>query len=285
MSWSFGTPTNTQLSVSQIGMGANLRTGLVAGWWNPTTLTSGRAYWSHSNINSARVAATTSEMTLHLDMSTTDGVWTTSGAGVVINQWQFLAFMLSTQNTGPAAAWRVWRGTADTPPVEVTVNLTTAPTGTMVGATTHNTGNLTGGTVPLQGLIGSNVAAVKEGTVNAGSSLRGPLKTAAFGAITQAEADLVLQRVVTPLWLGNKYPDDLWDYTADAAATQYVVGFQPMEMASPNPLQGQSLRLLLQQNGLPVVGMTISNNPTYSQEREPSSWNQTNIFTRGFRRR
>lgn len=284
MAWSFGTPTNTQLSVSQIGIGANQRTGLIAGWWYPTTLTAGRAYWSASSINSARVAATTSEMTLHTD-NTTDGVWTTSGAGIVVNQWHFLAFMLSTLSTGVLASWRVWRGTRDTAPTEVTVNVTTAPVGAFVGATTHNTGNLTGGTVPFQGIIGSNVAIVKEGAGVAGSSLKGPLKTAAVGAITQDEANLALQRLVWPLWLGNKFPDDLWDLTSDASTVPYVAGWQPMEQALPTPLTGNSYRLIVQSNGLPVVGMTISNTPTYSQEREPRSWNQTNNITRGFLRR
>jgi len=284
MAWTFGGATNNRVQVSQIGTGATLRTGVVAGWWKPTTLTAGRTYWSQGSIVSARVAATTSEMTLHTD-NTTDGQWTTSGAGVVTGEWQFLAFMLSTLNGTPSAAWRVWRGTNDTPPVEVTVTLppTTAPAGNFTGTGTFTMGQLGNGTVAMIGQIGSMVSIAKEGTVNAGSSLRGPLKTAAYGAITQDEADVVKERIIWPLWCGNKYPDDVWDTSIDGLANQYLVSFMPTDQAQPNPLVGMATRMLCQ--GEPRTPMTIANAPVYSDEREPRGWNAVQNITRGFLRR
>ena len=286
MAWQFGTPTNNRVQVSQIGTGATLRTGLVAGWWKPTTLTAGRTYWSQGSIVSARIAATTSEMTLHTD-NTTDGLWTTSGAGVVVDQWQFLAFMLSTLNGTPSAAWRVWRGTNDIAPTEVTVVTppTTAPAGNFTGTGTFTMGQLGSGTVAFIGQLGSMFSMAKEGTVNAGSSLRGPLKTAAYGAITQDEANVVLERVIRPLWLGNKFPDDVWDTSIDGLATQYLVSFMPTEQAQPSPAVGASVRMICQLNSGPTNPMTIAGAPIYSNEREPRGWNAVQTITRGFRRR
>lgn len=286
MAWQFGSPTNNRVQVSQIGTGATLRTGLVAGWWRPTTLTAGKTYWSQGSIVSARIAATTSEMTLHTD-NVTDGQWTTSGAGIVAGEWQFLAFMLSTLNGTPSAAWRVWRGTNDTAPVEVTVVIppTTAPAGNFTGTGTFTMGQLGSGTVALEGIIGSMVSIAKEGTANAGSSLRGPLKTAAYGAITQDEANVVLERIVWPLWCGNKFPDDVWDTSIDGLATQYLVSFMPTDQAQPTPAGGTATRMLCQLSSDPRVGMTIAGAPIYSDEREPRGWNAVQTITRGFRRR
>lgn len=196
------------------------------GWVKPTTLTAGRGIVGAGTIFGAEIGATTSELLLRTD-NTTDGQWTTSGVGLQVGQWQFLAILNTCNNTGPAAAWRVWSGTQDQAPIECTVTPTVAPVGNFTGSTAVTLGNKgAAGVVAFQGEIGTWVFH-RNATTGAGSSL--PL--AAAGAITATEAEFVFQRYVAPVWSGEWIPFCMrnWATNNANASVMYV----PLDYALP----------------------------------------------------
>lgn len=201
MAWTFGAANTNRFGLTTlVSIGASARTSIVCGWWKPTTLTAGLGYWSAGAAIFARIATTTSEIQLSTD-NTTDGRWTTSGANIVVDQWYFIAFMLSANNTGPTAAWRVWIGTELNAPVELTVTQNTAPVGNFAGSFTFVAGQVSNtGAVSFIGDI-SDFQVISQSTFSSG-----PLSTAAFGAITQDEANRVRNRVVLPIWSGIPFP-------------------------------------------------------------------------------
>lgn len=182
---------------------------LVAGWWRPTTLTAGRGLWSFGNIYGAEIATTTSELRLKTDNTgggSVDGEWVTSGLGLVVDQWYFLAFLLTTNNTGPVAAWRVWIGTESSPPREVTVNSSVSPVGNFATSNTFFVGNKGTGTVAFQGLVDwmhvitTTPAVTAAATPDATVTL---FPLAALGAISNTEAEIIRTRFVHQAWLGD----------------------------------------------------------------------------------
>lgn len=172
----------------------------VAGWFRPTTLTAGRTLWSvGSTANCAVIGATTSELELLVDYTTTDGKWTTSGMALTVNAWTFIAVIISNLNSGPSMAARVWAGTIDQAPREITCTQTTAPVGTVVGTSTWYIGNKGTGLLAFQGDI-SDVAMMHSTGTGKDAALSIP---ATQGTITQDEADLFRQLYVEPAWRGD----------------------------------------------------------------------------------
>lgn len=192
MAVTFGGGTGDDINLAGASTIANLTTLVVAGWWYPTTLTAGNGLWSVGNVAGCKIHTTTSELQLITD-NTTDGLITTSGLGLVTNTWQFLAFLGSFTNTGPAEAWRVWKGNS-TAPVEIGTVVTTAPVGNFTGNATWYIGNLGTGTVAFQGDIASVVFIHGAGMLLSGTTT---------GTLSQDDADLVLRDSVWPLWLGD----------------------------------------------------------------------------------
>jgi hypothetical protein len=217
-------------------------------------------------------------MTLHTDNST-DGLWTTSGAGIVLNEWRFIAFMLSCLNTGAAAAWRVWVGTNENAPTEVTVTVNTAPAGNFSGGNQVIFGQLgTSGVVSYQGQIGDNMFI---GQAQTTSPNLGPLATAAYGAITQAEADRVCRRIVDPVWKGEQFPDAAWSITQGAYSC--TVNAFDLAVAVTN-LAVPVNRITTTLNNNPGTQSSISG-PTKSAERCPRAGSAYISVNRGLRRR
>lgn len=206
MAYTFGGATSDDVTDGSLSsnIGASLTHVLVTGWFYPTTLTAGRGLWSASTVIGAEVAAATNEIVLRTD-NTTDGQWTTTGAGLTVDQWTFLAFLNSCNNSGPAAAWRVWSGTVEAPPVECSVAQDTAPVGNFAGSNNFTIGNKGTGTVAFQGDIESVIVGqhTSSFTVDKTQNVL-PIETA--GTITQAEADMIYQRLVWPIWNGEIAP-------------------------------------------------------------------------------
>lgn len=171
----------------------------VSGWFRPTTLTAGNTLWSAGSVaNCAVIGATTSELELLVDYTTTDGKWTTSGLGLTTGGWRFIAVIMSTIDT-PLMGCRVWAGTVELAPTEVTCTQTTAPVGTSVGVATWYVGNKGTGLLAFQGDI-SDVMMMNGNAVGTVASLSIP---AAYGTFTQAEADLFRDLYVRPAWGGD----------------------------------------------------------------------------------
>lgn len=197
MSYTFGGATTNKYQISR-SAGIPNAVWLFCGWFKPTTLTAGNGLFSNgTGITGVAIAATTSELKSTTDHATTDGVFTTSGLGLVVDVWQFIA-ILQTATTS-AGACRVWMGTVDTAPQEVTVTTTTAPVGATVVQSTMNVGQIGSvGTVAFQGVIEQCVLVVQ-----AAAGVAASLPVAAAGTIAQNEADQVLRQAVVPFWNGQ----------------------------------------------------------------------------------
>lgn len=262
MAYTFGAATGDDINWAAINTaGAGSRTQVVCGWWYPTTLTATRGLWSFGNVFGAEIDTTTSELRLRTD-NTTDGQWTTSGVGLVTGSWKFLAFYSSTNNTGPAGAWRVWAGDVDTVPTEVTVSVATSPVGNFTGSTAFTIGNKGTGTVAFQGDVGEVCYYLGGSTASATVH---PFGHAAFGTITQAEADLVLDRFVMPAYRG-----DTWSRTAQDWGGQIGVecGYWS------GKILGRALITAFNTaNSIAGMSPTI-NGATYSEQHPPSPPNQ-----------
>lgn len=198
MSFTFGGATTDDVSASVTNnYAASGSTLLACGWFYPTTLTAGRYYFSFANVIGLAVAATTSELTWTCDNATTDGVWTSTTAGIVVNKWQFIAILATQSNTGPAMAVKGVVYSDDLGWVDVTFAQTTAPVGNFTSGANFTIGNRGTGSVAFQGDIDSFF------TIRKSTGPSGVLNVAASTAITAAEWDDVLAKVVRPLACGQ----------------------------------------------------------------------------------
>lgn len=228
--------------------------------------------WSHQATSGMRIATTTSEVEL-LSNNVTDGLWTTSGLSLVINEWRFIATLMAC-GTAPTTAWRVWAGTATNAPTEITVTQNTAPAGAFTGNTNITLGNLANGTVAFQGLIGDAV------DIRQTVSAEGPLQLAAFGAITQDDADLIYRTVVVPIWKGDAWPLSVFSLRADIETT-LIPG--DLLNAAADTVHARTVASSVLAS-TPSGTMTLTNVPVKSQERCPRAMS-SNISAAPFLRR
>lgn len=213
MSYTCGASTSDDLAMTLTTIGGSGINVFVAGWWKPTTLTAACGLWSAGNIFGAEIDTTTSELRLRTD-NTTDGEWTTTGVGLTVDEWKFLAFAFSCNNTGPAAEWVVWAGTGGTAPTQVTVTQAVAPSGNFIGSTAVVLGNKGTGAFAFQGEIGPTVFAR-----DTASTVLGFVPTATAGTIAQEGIDVVYYRLVLPIWSGIWCPPRLrWPATGSTTA-------------------------------------------------------------------
>lgn len=171
---------------------------LCVGWYRPTTLTAGRVYFGNTNTVGLRIGSTTSELQFVTD-HTTDGVWDTSGAGITVDVWHFIAVYWCGFNTGPADDTAFWVGTLETPPVEISRTQTTAPVGNHTNNTIVGIGNQgSTGAVGFQGEIANwqHIANNSTGT----NTL---FQQAAHGTLDADAKENVYRTYVLPLWLDN----------------------------------------------------------------------------------
>lgn len=253
MSYTCGAATSDDISTTLTALGASGVSTFLAGWFKPTTLTAGRGLIGAGAVFGAEIDTTTSELRLRTD-NTTDGQWTTTGVGLVVNQWQFIAILNTCTDTGPAAAWRVWSGTSETAPLDCPVTQAVAPVGAFAGSTAVTVGNkAAGGVLAFQGQVGTNLV-VRCGTVGAISAM--PI--AAHGAISTDDATLVLNRFVLPIWKGNWCPFHLRNWPGDVTQMMYT----PLDVELP-------IEYTLTATTGPGWGTIALSGVTFSQERPP----------------
>lgn len=204
MAYTFGAATGDDISHTTFSAGGNGNVSLFMGWFYPTTLTATRGLFSWGTIFGAEIDTTTTELRLRTD-NTTDGQWTTTGVGLTVNQWQFIAAAVTCSNTGPAADWRVFSGTTDTAPsTTVTVTQATAPAGNFTSSTAFCVGNKgSAGTLAFQGNIGPYLATTQTTSANATTA---PLPNATAGTFTQQEVDIIYTAIILPFWTGDQMP-------------------------------------------------------------------------------
>ncbi|CAB4197159.1 hypothetical protein UFOVP1304_33 [uncultured Caudovirales phage] len=197
MAYTFGGTTGDHLTWTESASpwGITARSGIIAGWYRPTTLTAGRALWSVGGVNRAEIATTTSEIKLVLDRATTDTEWTTTGLGLAVNQWHFVAVLQNNFNTGPVTNFRVWSSVGTDIPTAVTVAQTIAGAGNTINSTVVTAGNVSAaGATAFQGQIGRFDYVVG---VSA-SSLIGNTN----GSIGTENERIMFEQVVVPIWAG-----------------------------------------------------------------------------------
>jgi hypothetical protein len=282
VSYTFGAAATSDMNwATQISVGTNLSAFLVCGWWRPTTLTSQRSYFSFGNAQTARVATTTSEIQLVTSNGTTPGVWTTSGAGIAINNWYFLSFLCMYRTA--TAEWRVWKSTGvDNHPVLIPNTNTTPPVGANGSASgTFYLGNAgTSTTNAFQGRIGS--ASTYQVPV---SNLPNPLGVTSYTTFSQAEEDFVLREYVIPAWQGNPFPIAGNDLKFGGGSNTWGMHYFDLEQVSAN----NTPRSTVWSNSTtysPQGGIGTNQGCTFSLERPPVATGaiNTNPFP-GYRRR
>lgn len=195
MALDFGALNDDDITIGS-HFNSNVSGWIFMAWFLPTTLTAGRTYWGASSLISVKVDATTSELVVAVDRTTTDSVWKTSGAGIVTTEAVFVALVKSS-NSG-AANWRCWIGHGTAQPQEVTITETTVGSGTEVAGSNMVVGNVSSaGTIAFQGGIGQFLDA------RFSLSALAMFANETVGTITQAEADYFLQTVIIPYWQGR----------------------------------------------------------------------------------
>lgn len=197
MAFTFGAATGDDITWtdSASAWGANLRSGVISGWYFPTTLIAGRALWSVGANHRAVIAATTTEINLFFDR-TNDTQWTTTGLGLAVGQWHFVAVLMNNFNTGVVTNFKVWRSVGTDIPTAVSVAVITAGTGTATSSTGPVIGNVSGtGTVAFQGDIGRFDFIVE----TVANSLLGNTN----GSIGVEAERRIYEDVVLPIWQGK----------------------------------------------------------------------------------
>lgn len=253
MSYTFGAATTNAITFTlSNGLIGDNRQVLVAGWWYPTTLTATRAYWGAGATIGAEVDTTTSEIRLRTD-NTTDGQWVTSGAGITTNKWHFLAFLNAAENTTVAGAWRVWVGDENTAPVIQTPSVSVSRSGNYTSSNAFAVGNKSGGSAAFQGDIGWVSIIWSE---NPG--INTPLYVGTSGVIADAEATLVEERWILPLWRGTPDP------------TRYVPGLMNAAYLFAHfGLDLQPVFVTQLVNGNPASAAATVNGATWSENQPP----------------
>ena len=202
MSTTFGGTNGTDISWTESASpwGATARSGIIAGWFYPTTLTPGRALWSVGADNRCLISPSGTEIDIFVRRATANSQDRTLGLNLVTQQWTFIAILASHQNTGAVDNFRVWRGFGtdiptlvplDTPPV--------AGTGTgLTTATSITVGNVQStGALAFQGDIARFdyiVATVANALCRNGD-----------GLISAEDEFAIYTQIVLPIW-GGRFP-------------------------------------------------------------------------------
>lgn len=245
------------------------RVSLVGCWVRPTTLTANRALWAQSNTSGLVVGGTTSQVILVADTATTDGNYT-GPVGMVVNTLTFIAVLWNLGGTGTGVC-KMWTATPTSGPVEVSVTVTSTPTGGWVGGGTGFTvGNALSGGAAFQGAIGG--VSVFGDLTN--SNLNAICGIPANGAISQAQTDSVRAALVDPMWRG-----DIAKFAGHGRQMRGTgsLGFS-MAASLDNALAGGAWAI--RSNSAPNLGTITS--ATASAFRTPHSFddNSYNVYSR-----
>lgn len=206
MPWTFGGATSNQARISNtvLAQAASTSTQLVTGWFNPTTLTSGGGLWANTNSSStafrATVSATSGEIDITVPTAATAGVFTTSGLGMIVDEWRFIAVFGTFLSNGIEVI-AVWTGTADSPPVPVTVTTVVDPVNAFsVPNTGFEIGNVgSSGAVAWVGDIAHVTVTAFTGT----TATTHPFGIAGNGTASTDELKAIYEKMVAPLWAGD----------------------------------------------------------------------------------
>jgi len=266
MAYTFGGTTGDDLTwtESTSNWGATQRSGLICGWYYPTTLTAGRALWSVGAVHRAVIAATTSEIDLWFDR-TTDTQWRTSGLGLATNTWHFIAFLNNSFNTGPVTNWKVWRSVGTDIPTPVTVSQIAAGSGNATSNTVVTVGNIeAAGTSAFQGDIGRFDYFV--------GTLANSFIDNTNGSIGAEAERIAFEQVVIPIWKGE-FPTFLKSGTQSNNSITHITW--DFDLVNPRGISYKNGGTIQTNNRSATV------NAVFSQNRRPiPQLNQLGSFDR-----
>lgn len=191
-------PVTTQANIF-LGSSANL----ICMWFYPTSLTSGRYLWGYVDTNLANGNGVT------IDTTTTRLRYVTSAGGVqiltgaeniTINRWWFLAVFISKDSGTGADILRAWLGNETSPPIEMSVSVTSSAIAST--ALAISIGNGGSGSLSFIGDIGQTTF-LSQRIAGASATAGGIFPLASLSSIQQQEADFIYERWVKYFWLGQ----------------------------------------------------------------------------------
>lgn len=236
---------------------------LVAGWFNPSTLTAGRVLWataSGGQPNQLEIDTTTTQLKFTGSGNTTRSVYTLAGDPITTDRWWFYALAVARSGSGESVVG--WLANETLSPVPMTVTTVTAHSGTFTTPVTTFFGNLsTTASLAFQGDIGPMTIIAHN------NNFLGPLLISGSQTFTANERDMIQRSIVTPIW----------NSTIDLAALYGNVNqtngqHWPMNDSTSRQLRRESTSLVT------TSSLTISG-PTVSQTRAPYADNQNFPYT------
>lgn len=265
MSYTFGSAATDYIATGNFAnlFFSNQYVDLFCGWVYPTTLTAGRYWIGGTGAHGIYIDSTTSEMRLKTINATTAGEWLTSGLGLVVNKWQFLAFICTFNNTGPAGTVKAYIGDIDNPPVEVSVSNPVAPVGNFTLSSGFTIGNQnSAASLSWQGDIGVTYVVAINPTAAAG----GRIWSTTHGALTAQEQQNIFYAYLQPFYQGKLFSDLNADYQLSGQQGQPVGVVANLDTVNPvlRRLHGNNLAITT------PITMTFSG-CTPSQLRSPST--------------
>ena len=198
MAFTFGATTGDDITWTESAStwGQNQRSGVICGWYYPTALTAGLALWGIGANHRAVLSATSGEIDVFFQRATTNTQYTTSGLGLAVNQWHFIALAMNNFNTGVITSWKAWRSVGTDTPSAVAINVVTAGVGTATGSTIPTIGNLgSAGTSAFQGDIGRFDYLVE--------TVANSLSDNTNGSLGVTVERRIFEDIVLPIWQGQ----------------------------------------------------------------------------------
>lgn len=208
MALEYGSAASSRITTSAftVTIGAASRAALTMGWWRPTTLTAARYLWG-AGVYGFQIAPTTTRIR-HVQDRTTDTLTDTNEDILVLNEWVFLAFLCSHNNTtsntqqelfyGYSPAYSLGGGTL----TRATWSVNTAGSGSLTGSTLV-IGNNSGAASAFQGQIGPIFMLASSCPV---SAVAHPLHLSTFGSWTAGEREWVLANMIEPFYRFGTIP-------------------------------------------------------------------------------
>lgn len=228
MSYTVGAATSDDVTAAINAPVQDGITGFFAGWFYPTTLTTGRYLFS---FNTSGVSINGTELRFIVDHATTDGWYETSGLGFSVNSWWFIAGLWNNSSTGPSDSMKLWVGSELNAPTLRTLTQTQVPVGTVTTSVANVVlGNsAASGVLAFQGEVGPAICGR-----NNWLAITSPFRVSAVGAVSVDDETTVYQRLVLPFWAGDSMPRDMRSVVPNNGL--YTALFMPCDIGAQTQL-------------------------------------------------
>lgn len=273
MAVQFDTNSDDAVITSSANMCGGDVPGLAMGWFKPeSSLVAGNCFGRCGSSPGCTIhvgGADTSTLELQCPTATTAWVWRSSETGVIVlDQWLFWAFLWNGETTTDTCTVAAWAGTLESPPTQLTMNLTTTGSGNIS----------TGGTVSWVGTSGNSVTTAQLGTHEhiahyafGTANVNHPIAITTAGAITTQTKDLAYSRYILPFWRGDiRAPEGVCNAQSNNRFSALIYA----RCGTPNTTIGLDTAKRAGQcnNALPFIGITGTGS-VGTNERGPRAYN------------